>query len=288
MLSHRHLLRLGLLVCLTLCCTGIFAQQGIVRIDRVSPLFHGDTVHSGVPVRFVLRYINNTSTPVDVSNGFRISTPDGAAWDSITLAPVGPKDGDGQTAFTRYFDILTSGEMQMKDLTPSSDDFVYFVGGGNHHDPHQLPVGFDDTVLAVTLWFNSDGNNLKHICFDSSFYSPSGTWVWAGRDMVDYHPEFLGLPGQVSGYSGYCFFLYQLPCWYGPCCCQGYGVGNVNMIGIVDLADLSALIGYLTGSGYRLPCDGTANVNGLGIVDLADLSALINYLTGGGFVLPNC
>jgi hypothetical protein len=70
-------------------------------------------------------------------------------------------------------------------------------------------------------------------------------------------------------------------------CCQGT-TGNVNMTGIIDLADLSSLVGYLTGGGYVLTCQSAANVNGTGIVDLADLSSLVSYLTGGGFVLPNC
>ena len=70
-------------------------------------------------------------------------------------------------------------------------------------------------------------------------------------------------------------------------CCLGKR-GNVNLIGITDLADLSALVSYLTGSGFKLVCSSSANVNGSGIVDLADLSALVSYLTGGGFVLPNC
>jgi hypothetical protein len=64
--------------------------------------------------------------------------------------------------------------------------------------------------------------------------------------------------------------------------------GNVNEIGIVDLADLSALVSYLTGGGYVPPCPDGANVNGSGIIDLADLSALVSYLTGGGYVLPTC
>jgi len=71
------------------------------------------------------------------------------------------------------------------------------------------------------------------------------------------------------------------------CCCSGVR-GNVNYAAIVDLADLSALVSYLTGGGYRLPCPNESNVNGIGIVDLADLSALVSYLTGGGYVLPNC
>jgi len=70
-------------------------------------------------------------------------------------------------------------------------------------------------------------------------------------------------------------------------CCVGV-TGNVNGTGIVDLSDLSALVSYLTGGGYILPCSEEANVNGAGIVDLSDLSALVSYLTGGGYVLPSC
>jgi hypothetical protein len=70
-------------------------------------------------------------------------------------------------------------------------------------------------------------------------------------------------------------------------CCKKT-TGNVNYTGIVDLGDLSALVSYLTGGGYSLPCPSEANINGLGIVDLADLSALVSYLTGGGYVLPSC
>jgi hypothetical protein len=70
-------------------------------------------------------------------------------------------------------------------------------------------------------------------------------------------------------------------------CCVGT-TGNVNMAGGVDLADLSALVSFLTGGGYVLTCTAEANVNKAGAVDLADLSALVSYLTGGGYVLPAC
>jgi hypothetical protein len=75
--------------------------------------------------------------------------------------------------------------------------------------------------------------------------------------------------------------------YIGAGCCVGT-TGNVNMSGGVDLADLSALVSYLTGGGYVLTCISEANVNGSGAVDLADLSALVSYLTGGGYVLPSC
>jgi hypothetical protein len=71
------------------------------------------------------------------------------------------------------------------------------------------------------------------------------------------------------------------------CCCVGFR-GNINERGTIDLSDLSALVNYLTGGGYQIPCPNSANVNGVGGVDLADLSSLVSYLTGGGFVLNEC
>lgn len=70
-------------------------------------------------------------------------------------------------------------------------------------------------------------------------------------------------------------------------CCNGVR-GDVNMNGTVDLSDVSALVSFLTGGGYVLPCPTEANVNGIGIIDLSDVSALVSYLTGGGYVLPAC
>jgi hypothetical protein len=70
-------------------------------------------------------------------------------------------------------------------------------------------------------------------------------------------------------------------------CCVGV-TGNVNMTGIVDSADLAALVSYLTGGGFVPTCTKEANVNATGIVDSADLAALVSYLTGGGFSLPTC
>lgn len=72
-------------------------------------------------------------------------------------------------------------------------------------------------------------------------------------------------------------------------CCQGT-TGNVNVIGTVDLSDLSLLIGYLTVTPKPiLLCTEEANVNGAGSVDLSDLSLLIAYLTVTPRpTLPNC
>ena len=69
-------------------------------------------------------------------------------------------------------------------------------------------------------------------------------------------------------------------------CCVGE-TGNVDYKGLVDLGDLTRLVGYLV-AGSPVICQDEANINGEGIIDLTDLSCLVSYLTGGGFVLPSC
>jgi hypothetical protein len=100
-------------------------------------------------------------------------------------------------------------------------------------------------------------------------------------DSVHYRTAMLY---STTGSSGFAAILGQIN---PTSCCVGLR-GNVNQSGAVDLADLSALVSYLTGGGFVIPCLDAGNVNGLGAVDLADLSALVSYLTGGGFVLPPC
>ncbi|MFZ1685367.1 MAG: dockerin type I domain-containing protein [Candidatus Zixiibacteriota bacterium] len=66
------------------------------------------------------------------------------------------------------------------------------------------------------------------------------------------------------------------------CCCDGRR-GNVNndRLDVVDLSDLSRLVGYLTGVEIELPCYEKADYTGNGLVDLQDLSKIVSYLTTG-------
>jgi len=76
------------------------AQQGDIAIDHVTCGFHGDTVLLPGNITFVLKYTNNTGRKVDVSNGFQLSSPDGAVWDSVTI-----RESVGGT-FASYFDVV--------------------------------------------------------------------------------------------------------------------------------------------------------------------------------------
>jgi len=52
---------------------------------------------------------------------------------------------------------------------------------------------------------------LKHICIDSAFFPPGGTWVWVGRTTGEKFPTWSGSPLAVHGADGYCFTLYKVP-----------------------------------------------------------------------------
>jgi hypothetical protein len=426
---------------------------GVISIDHVDGLKSGDTLSVGVPIRFVLRYSNNTSQKCDLSNAWKITSTDGAKWDSVsidTLAGFNP--GQANPYWQRFSIIVDLGE---KSDGNSPDTIRLLAAGRAIKQFEQLPAGYSDTCVAVTVWFHDNSSAGKHIYIDSVHeveLSQGGTglcWLWVGKNLVNYYPEFNGLPGQQyhmgtntdRSDAGYCFTIYK-PCadldnddvcdsvdncpsvanhdqvdWNndgvgdactptppgsnivvqpsenttvtfatvtqpgttgtdtastGPTPPANFGVvplghpdyyqitttatfqgqvqvcityknsdvvgsemdlqllhyngstwdditadrdtlnnkicgytssfspfalvqhcclgrrGNVNLVGATDLSDLSALVSYLTGSGYKLLCSSSANVNGVGSVDLSDLSAMVAYLTGGGYVLPSC
>jgi hypothetical protein len=136
---------------------------------------------------------------------------------------------------------------------------------------------------------------------DIESYAPDGTYYPDGADDCAWCAAWCAThscPDCGSCAHSHCFNCYRkgqsfwwllakLTGWNEGPCCDGVR-GNINMVGIVDLSDLSALVNYLTGGTYSLPCQEEANVNGLGIIDLSDLSCLVSYLTGGGYVIPNC
>lgn len=285
------------------------AQTAAISLARVNCQFHSDTLIFGGNPRFVLSYTNKTGEKVDISNGFKISSPDGAIWDSVTIDTLGYA-ATGSSAFVEYFEIAFA----LFHAGNAGVDTVGVMGAGLQTRPsNQLPNDFSDTVLAITVWNLTYFNIGKHICIDTSFVQPGGTWTWVGKSLNQYYPSFQGMPGLRYGDgqpgtrlgSGYCFYIYDFPCVASErsgrplsqseaaacascfTCCEGRR-GNVNLEGIVDLGDLSALLNYLTDSGYVLPCPDAANVDGFGPVDLNDLTFLVSFLITRNVVLPAC
>ena len=74
------------------------------------------------------------------------------------------------------------------------------------------------------------------------------------------------------------------------CCSKLRGNVDRDIDDLVDLADLTALVEFLFGTGGSLGCPKAANVDGdpAETVDVADLSYLVDYLFGNGAPPPPC
>ena len=229
----------GLIVLLAAATTR--AGSGVVSIYKIDGLISGTTVRAGQDLRFVFRYNNSgaagTARASDVSNGFKISSPDGAVWDSVK--------GSGLGDLTWFYDSAKYDPDQDTGIIDTVPQWSWFAPRFSitfgivpkitysHRSEVYDPTGnilgllaagfprmattFNDSTWSITAYFHDKSAAGKHICVDSSFFGTGGTWKWVGSNLVDYFPTFEGLtptqpysgglPDTRLG-SGYCFDLY--------------------------------------------------------------------------------
>ncbi len=169
-------------------CAGSVAGQGRISIDVVEGTTTSGLLEYDVKVRFLLRITNDSENSIDgMANGFRVFSPDGARWNTTsidTLGTIGAEYFDGGIIFNHF------------SITGSGADTVGFAAYRIYREG--LPVGFDDTVLSITIGPIDPHYPCRHICVDSCFYPPSGVWMWA-------------LPCSFPAWEGpYCF---AAPCY---------------------------------------------------------------------------
>jgi len=245
-----------------------------------------------------------TGTPEGDRNKYFLMRSGEQDFDQIYTASIGPADPAWVYPNQSIAARVSSGNdarllFSVGPFTVAPDQtvslvYAWVIGDSVHRDPNNLQnlpndpeayyanldfSGLARTVRAAHRFYDNPGvdtdddgylGQFVTCCIESVLVEPPLTYecsladtVWTGGDGV---PDYLP---------------------YTPKCCIGR-TGNVNLMGITDLSDLSALVNYLTGEGYTLPCPISANVDGSGIVDLSDLSALVGYLKGSEPVLQVC
>ncbi|KAA3634434.1 MAG: tandem-95 repeat protein, partial [Calditrichaeota bacterium] len=128
-------------------------------------------LQTGVPVTFNIRVTSDASNHTGITNGFQVYSPDGAVWNSF----VG--------------DTLTSGLASGFDLVFSTNHFsddgmgADTVGfGGAALFQSGIPANFSEVAYAITIGPIAESELGKTIVLDSSFYTPTGVWKWAGPE----------------------------------------------------------------------------------------------------------
>lgn len=233
------------------------------RMELASP--SGATVSCGQPLTFQINVDNNVVDTVRAMfGGFRIWSPDGASFDSVSASWVNGAINWPQ-AFNGFSTVLI------------------------HHGEAADTVGFGAlAILGPGLPGFTSGEAIKMtteiscsevgrtLCLDRSWVDPSYKWFWA----------------YVHGYQD----TWYSPVWDGPhCftieqCCVGER-GNVNGDETnANLSDLTYLVNYLFLQGPPPPCLAEANINGdpAGLINLTDVTLLVNHAFITFTPLPSC
>ncbi len=141
-------------------------------------------VRTEVPVSFDFLYANNSDYNImGFTNGYRVYSPDGATVSIQSGNAIGDLWTD--SVFNDAFVI---------DYFGPGPDTVGFGGVTIFGDG--VPAHSEDVAFRLTIDPIDAADDGKHICVDSTWYPPAGTWMW----------------GTVGGPGGY------VPAWDGPHC----------------------------------------------------------------------
>ncbi|MDH3891718.1 MAG: hypothetical protein OEV49_11595 [candidate division Zixibacteria bacterium] len=266
------------LACFSVICT-VAVGQGVphpsISLDSAEGVWPPNSIVPGTEITFHIRLTNvGFAQPATaIINGFSVYGSDPAVtWEWIAW-------GDGPVDFSSLFDLVWA--MNTYSLTGSGADTLGWGGVSTQYGAG-LVDGFDSVAFWMNFRLAGDQSLIgHHLCLDSTYYPPSGGWMWR------YDPPH----GEVR------------PSWDGPhCfeivhCCRG-GVGNIDFDpeDRVDIADVIYLVDWMFSDyggdpdDYGPPpfCPEEADIDGSGEIDISDLVVLIEFMFLGGFPMPDC
>jgi|GEM_PF-1598938 len=141
-----------------------------VSLASVDGITAGGTLRTGQTITFNLKVLNDAGRTINgLTSGFRIYSPDGVNWRSTTASII------PGTLDTSMFDLVATA------LTFSADGRVSDTVGFGHaliSNPG-MADGYDEVGWRISIGPLNSGYTGMHICLDSSWYRPSGEWLWA-------------------------------------------------------------------------------------------------------------
>jgi hypothetical protein len=199
-----------------------------IQLDHVDGLIGSNQLPVGTPVTFHFKFNNNNGAGCRLlgsTNGLRFSSPNGATWQT----PVGAWVSGIQT---NYYDGGTF--VNYYSANGVSPDTVAFAGYAVSKPG--FADGYNSVVFTITTTFppSSVGKTFR---IDSSYFPPSGTWLWS----------------QTSPCNA------DIPQWSGPhsfsIVYPSAGNGDVNCDNARNSADIIYMVNYVFKSGPA-PCSG--------------------------------
>ncbi|MFH1373579.1 MAG: dockerin type I repeat-containing protein [bacterium] len=158
----------------------------IITLDQVNNVSGGDTVITdgyipvGDTVRFTFRltYTDGTSKLGGSSNGFEVYEENGGDFFPIVCDTL-PIGWDAWYEMF-FFSSFSVDGMGADTIGFSGIDIFSTLG---------IPVGFDLAVWYIESGSDIDGDTL---CIDSSYFPPSGEWLWLPQGDDIFTPDWGG------------------------------------------------------------------------------------------------
>ncbi len=154
-----------------------------ITIDHVDGQYLGNLFSDGnTVIRFWLRYQNPEALNFNISNGFRIYSPDGRIWN-------GPVKGD-----TAETGILPRSNWDlgfaMNVFTGATEDTLGILGA--RINTPGMPPNFNGVPYAISIGSISPQYEGQTLCIDSAWFRPGGAWKWAAPNHVNRIPTWGG------------------------------------------------------------------------------------------------
>ncbi|MFC1475173.1 PKD domain-containing protein [Candidatus Zixiibacteriota bacterium] len=156
------------------------APNGIITLDHIDGNVAGNQIGSGdLYFYFRVNLFNESDNVKGYTNGFRFYSPEGATWS--------PLIGDTLNGVNDNFDLISG--IGYIGVTGSGADTISFYGL-ILQDIGWVP-GFNQVCFSVQTAINTSDHG-KTLCVDSSWYPPTGRWLWSGGAAGTVPPEWGG------------------------------------------------------------------------------------------------
>lgn len=160
-----------------------YAQDGAVTMTPQGTTMVGANIRLNSDPVFMVQFDNNTGERCNVSNGFKVYSPDGLPINGTTLVEI------DATAFNDWFNQVWA--VQGVGNGGVDQDTLGCLGAGNPSGTRQMPLGVNNMFMLNVDIANVQGEDGKHLCIDTADAGDAlWTWKWVTRTLIDKFPTY--------------------------------------------------------------------------------------------------